>query len=192
MDALKNFWKAVLQYQFWILACLVFMVSAVVFFLTKSSLATMITGRTTKLNSTFDQIQQIKGIVPTHPNMHSHSELDKLALKLEGEVKEAWNLQYNRQAKLLVWPSKAFPPGTKALEIFKNLRPIEQYVDFLLFLQLLESAKSPAMIERSIVPTSDLSLRKFPRLLAQNGKPKWKPEAVLPDTVPVDRDRERA
>jgi hypothetical protein len=130
MDQLKNFWKGVLQYQFWILASLVFVVSAVVFFLTQSSLATMITGRTAKLNSTFDQIQQIKGIVPTHPNSHSHTELDKLALKLEGEVREAWNLQYNRQAKLLVWPSKAFPPGTKALEIFKNLRPIEQYVDF--------------------------------------------------------------
>jgi len=192
MDALKNFWKAVLQYQFWILACLVFMVSAVVFFLTKSSLATMITGRTTKLNSTFDQIQQIKGIVPTHPNMHSHSELDKLALKLEGEVKEAWNLQYNRQAKLLVWPSKAFPPGTKALEIFKNLRPIEQYVDFPVVSSTPRISKitsNDREVYRSYIGPEFAEVSK---IMAQNGKPKWKPEAVLPDTVPVDRDRERA
>ena len=45
-------------------------------------------------------------------------------------MKKAWQSQYDRQAKLLVWPAKAFPPRTKALEIFKSLRPVEQYVDF--------------------------------------------------------------
>ena len=53
-----------------------------------------------------------------------------MANAVELEVQEAWKLQYLRQEPLLVWPPKAFSAKTETLEIMKNLRPIEQFVDF--------------------------------------------------------------
>ncbi len=130
MDAIKNFWNKVAPHQFWILSGLVFVASLSIFFLTSSSLAALIKVRTTKVDSAFSKLSTVKSTLDTHPNSFSHAKLDELANALELEVQEAWKLQYLRQEPLLVWPAKAFSAKTETLEIMKNLRPIEQFVDF--------------------------------------------------------------
>jgi hypothetical protein len=130
MDAIKNFWKKIAPHQFWILSGLVFVVSVSIFFLTSSSLSALIKARTTKVDSAFSKLSTVKSTLDTHPNSFTHTKLDEMANALELEVQEAWRLQYLRQEPLLVWPSKAFSAKTETLEIMKNLRPIEQFVDF--------------------------------------------------------------
>jgi len=130
MDAIKNFWKQVIIYQFWILSGLIFVVSVCIFFLTSASLSALIKARTAKLDSAFTKLNGVKATLETHPNVHTHTKLDEIANSLELEVQEAWKLQYLRQEPLLVWPPNAFSAKTETLEIMKNLRPIEQFVDF--------------------------------------------------------------
>jgi hypothetical protein len=130
MDALKKLGKALAAYQFWLLSAIVFIGSAVVFAMTNMSLSSLITARVTKLDAAYAQITTIKGTVATHPNSFSHAELQRLAKISEQDVKIAWETQYNRQRPLLVWPAKAFSSRNDTIEIFKNLRPIEQYVEF--------------------------------------------------------------
>jgi len=130
MDAIKNFWKKIAPHQFWILSGLVFVASVSIFFLTSSSLSALIKARTTKVDSAFSKLSTVKSTLDTHPNSFTHSKLDEMANALELEVQEAWKLQYLRQEPLLVWPPKAFSAKTETLEIMKNLRPIEQFVDF--------------------------------------------------------------
>jgi hypothetical protein len=130
MDALKKMIQAIAAYKFWLLSAMVLLVSAGVFVMTELNLGALIASRVSKLDETFGQINTISGAVATHPNEFSHKELDKLVSVLEQEVKEAWELQYNRQQPLLVWPAKAFSGKNQTIEIFKNLRPIELHVDF--------------------------------------------------------------
>lgn len=130
MDAIKNFWKKIAPHQFWILSGLVFVASVSIFFLTSSSLSALIKARTTKVDSAFSKLSTVKSTLDTHPNSFTHSKLDEMANALELEVQDAWKLQYLRQEPLLVWPPKAFSAKTETLEIMKNLRPIEQFVDF--------------------------------------------------------------
>ena len=130
MDAIKNLWKKIAPHQFWILSGLVFVASVAIFFLTSSSLSALIKARTTKVDSAFSKLSTVKSTLDTHPNSFTHTKLDEMANALELEVQEAWKLQYLRQEPLLVWPPKAFSAKTETLEIMKNLRPIEQFVDF--------------------------------------------------------------
>jgi hypothetical protein len=130
MDAIKKFLKSMSRYQFWLLSGLVLIASVAVFVVTKLSLDKLIATRVTALDEAHKKITGVSGAVPTHPNSYSHQELDKIVNVLKDEVKDAWEMQYKRQAPLLVWPEKAFPQNKQAIEIFRKMRPIEQYVEF--------------------------------------------------------------
>lgn len=130
MDAVKKFMKTLGNYKFWILSALIFIASLVVFIINKIGMDKVIAARTSAVEEAFTKINGINGEASTHPNSHSHQELDKIVNVLKQEVKEAWEIQYARQSKHLYWPEKAFPSNKIALEIFRNLRPIEQYVEF--------------------------------------------------------------
>ncbi len=129
MDVIKNQWKNVVRYQFWILSILVLVAAASVYYLTSSSLSALITARTAKLTSTFEQVNTISSAVPTHPNTHSHAQMDKVVSMLEADIQEAWRLQFKNQIPLMVWPRNAFSENSTH-EIFTTLRPVEKYIDF--------------------------------------------------------------
>ena len=129
MDVIKNQWKIVVRYQFWILSILVLVAAASVYYLTSSSLSALIAARTAKLTSTFEQVNTISSAVPTHPNVHSHAQMDKVVGMLESDIQEAWRLQFKNQIPLMVWPINAFNESSTH-EIFTTLRPVEKYIDF--------------------------------------------------------------
>lgn len=129
MDVIKNQWKIVVRYQFWILSILVLVAAASVYYLTSSSLSALITARTAKLTSTFEQVNTISSSVPTHPNPFSHAQMDKVVGMLETDIQEAWRLQFKNQIPLMVWPINAFNESSTH-EIFTTLRPVEKYIDF--------------------------------------------------------------
>jgi hypothetical protein len=130
MDEIKKYWKILVVQQFWILSGLLLLLSVGVFFYINGSIGSLITQRTAKVDGAFKQISSISSVISTHPNSHSHKMLDEIVSKLELEVTQAWRLQYDRQAPLLLWPAKAFSSKNETLEIMKNLRPIEQFVEF--------------------------------------------------------------
>lgn len=129
MDVIKNQWKIVVRYQFWILSILVLVATASIYYLTSSSLSALITARTAKLTSAFEQVNTISSAVPTHPNTHSHAQMDKVVSMLEADIQEAWSLQFKNQIPLMVWPRNAFNENSTH-EIFTTLRPVEKFIDF--------------------------------------------------------------
>ena len=129
MDVIKKLWNTIFQYRFWILSVLVFFMASVVFFICNSKLAADIAARTKNLDETFDKIKTVSAAVPTHPNSHSHAQMDKGIRVLEKDILEAWHRQYQRQIPLMVWPRGAFS-SESTREIFNKLRPVEKYIDF--------------------------------------------------------------
>ena len=129
MDVIKKQWKTIVQYQFWILSILVLVASALVFFLSSSSLKALIDARSAKLKGSVDQINSIKSSASTHPNSYSHVQMDKVVAELEADIKRAWEFQFKRQEHLMKWPRAAFNADTTH-EIFSTLRPVEKFIDF--------------------------------------------------------------
>jgi hypothetical protein len=129
MEDLKKYLGIVAKHSFWIITVLVIILSSVIFYLTKTSLDESITTRISALNASFNKINEVNGKVSTHPNDHSHKEMDQRLTRLKEDVDRAWEFQYERQKELLTWPIEAFwEPKTH--EIFDNLRPFEKKVPF--------------------------------------------------------------
>ena len=178
MDVIKKQWKVVLQYQFWILSVLVLVSTALVFYMSSSSLSSLISARTAKLTSTFEQVNTISTAVPTHPNSFSHAQMDKVVSVLETDIQEAWRLQYKNQIPLMVWPRNAFSESSTH-EIFTTLRPVEKYIDFPL------PARLPAPYDR--ITLNDRKVYKDyigPEFLAISKKigTEWKAKLGAPAT----------
>jgi hypothetical protein len=129
MEDLKKYLAILAKHSFWILTGLVLILSAVFFYLTKSSLDQSIEARKSTLKSTFEKIRGVEGKVSTHPNDHSHKEMEKLLNGLKGDVDQAWEFQYARQKEFLTWPSEAFYLE-KTRKVFEGLSPFEGIVPF--------------------------------------------------------------
>ncbi len=129
MDVLKKQWKTIVLYQFWILSTLVFIASALVFFLSSGSLSALIAKRSSALKASVEQINGIKNAASTHPNTFSHVQMDKAVAELQTDIIRAWEFQFKRQEPLMKWPRAAFYADTTH-EIFSTLRPVEKFIDF--------------------------------------------------------------
>jgi hypothetical protein len=129
MDVIKKNLLVVLKFQFWILSGLVLIAASIVFFLTSSSLNALITSRTSALKSTYDKVNTISSSVSSHPNSHSHAEMDKSLVVLEKDIKEAWGIQYRGQIPLMEWPRKAFFQESTH-KLFESLQPVEKFIEF--------------------------------------------------------------
>jgi hypothetical protein len=129
MEDLKKYLAILAKHSFWILTGLVLILSAVFFYLTKSSLDQSIDARKSTLKSTFEKIRGVEGKVSTHPNDYSHKEMEKLLSGLKEDVDQAWEFQYARQKEFLTWPSEAFYQE-KTRRVFESLSPFEGIVPF--------------------------------------------------------------
>jgi hypothetical protein len=128
MDELKKYLKVLAVHQFWILSGLVLIASAVIFYMTNSSISEMIASRTKTIDGKFQELNNVRNSVPTHPNSFSNTEMDQVFQALKTDVRTAWELQYNLQVPLLVWPDIFDRP--EITKIFAESRPIEKFVDF--------------------------------------------------------------
>jgi hypothetical protein len=129
MEDLKKNLAILAKHSFWILSGLVLLLSTVFFYLTRSSLDESIESRKSALKSTFGSIQTVESKVATHPNEHSHKEMERRLEGLKQDVDKAWDFQYSRQKEFLTWPTEAFFQA-KTHEIFDGLRPFESVVPF--------------------------------------------------------------
>lgn len=129
MDEIKRYWNQIVPHKFWILSGIIFISSGVVFYLTNSSLTELIDTRKKTLDSKFTQIQTISSTASSHPNSFSHLKMEESIKVLEEDVQKAWQVQYDQQKELLVWPKFAFYQD-ETRETFDKLRPFEKFVKF--------------------------------------------------------------
>jgi hypothetical protein len=129
MEDLKKYLSIAAKHSFWIISGLILILASVFFYLTKSELDQAITSRVTALTSAFNTIKTVSGKTSTHPNKHSHDEMERRRDLLKADVDRAWEFQYDRQKRFLTWPAEAFA-DEKTLQIFDSLRPFEANVPF--------------------------------------------------------------
>jgi hypothetical protein len=130
MDEIKKQWAKIVPHKFWILSGFVLLASAIVFYLTSSSLSEEITKRFGVIKGKFAKINEIEAASATHPNQLSQVKMNSKIKEMEQDALKAWALQYDRQRDLLTWPKGAFAPFSEAKQIFDNLRPFEKFVKF--------------------------------------------------------------
>lgn len=121
MDKVKKFFS---HYGFWVVSALTVVVAIVGFALARSTIGKLYADQATKLDGLYQNISTIKGEVATHPNEFSHVQMQALIDKMQEDVKQAWETQYVRQARMLVWPDEAL--GYRAMTVKLNqFRPAE-------------------------------------------------------------------
>ncbi|MFO1064106.1 MAG: hypothetical protein U0892_09610 [Pirellulales bacterium] len=136
MDQLKKALAIAQKQAFWIISALTVVLSSVAYFMSRSSMDATFTTQSTAISSQYSTLQAISNEVPTHPNKQSHEGMEKLITSLLGDVKAAWEQQYQRQNKLLVWDEgplgKSFVDKVKTIlkDEKHNDRPIEVAVKY--------------------------------------------------------------
>lgn len=90
--------------------------------MTKSSLSSELKTQQAMLDSKYGSVQEVSTKVATHPNSSSHEQMDRIVTSIAEDVKKAWELQYNRQVKIMQWPNELGAEFTSAVDKY---RPIE-------------------------------------------------------------------
>ena len=111
MDQIKKILAVMKTHHYWIITGLVFVLATVGYVVSRLSLSSLINDRMKAVTAKYSSLSSVKNSAPTHPNSHSHLEMDKLIGVMSADVKTAWEAQYKRQEKLFFWPEKAFVPG---------------------------------------------------------------------------------
>ena len=125
MDQLTPILQAMKKHYFWILTGLVLLISSIVFYLSSSTLHGDIDSRVSAINGKFLTVNAVNALAPTHPNDASKTGMEKIIDQQTQDVQKAWELQYERQKNILVWPQATSPVALTQLDKY---RPIEQYV----------------------------------------------------------------
>ncbi len=132
MDQLKQVFAALKKHHFWILCGLVAVVCAVGYVLARLSLSKLIETRVTTIEQDFTTVKGVQSESATHPNPSTHTEMDRIIKNLSDDVKISWEMQYNKQSKIFVWPEDALDPEKKeqTLKVLRGLLPIETKLAF--------------------------------------------------------------
>ncbi len=71
------------------------------------------------------------GICDPPQSIDAH-EMDRIIKNLSDDVKTSWEMQYNKQSKIFVWPEDALDPEKKeqTLKVLRGLLPIETKLAF--------------------------------------------------------------
>lgn len=122
MDKLKEQLAVVSKYSFWIMCVGILLVSVVSWWMSTSNLNQQREAAKSEIDGVFGQVVVLKDTHPKHPNASTSAGMDALIKEFSLEIMRGWQLQYDQQAKVLVWPA-SFD------EEFHNnvnkLRPIE-------------------------------------------------------------------
>lgn len=105
MDQLKPAIEFCKKQYFWILLSLLSLMSIAGFVMTKMSLAAQLKTQQAMVDSKYSSVQEVSSKASTHPNDNSHKEMDRIVGVIAEDVRKAWELQYNRQVKIMQWPS---------------------------------------------------------------------------------------
>jgi len=128
MDQLKVFWAVVVKYHFWILMVVVLLGSIGSFYVSRQAIDQQVATQTSQLKNVYQKVSTLSGSAGTHPNPFSDEEMKKSVSLMTGDVKSAWESQYNRQRSILVWPEEVGKAET--LKTLNSFRPIEFFLEY--------------------------------------------------------------
>lgn len=123
MDQLKPVIEFFKKQYFWVLIGVVTLMSIASWWMTTSSLSSQLKANTASLDTKYNSVKEVASKASTHPNSASHEKMDAIAVKLAEDVGKAWELQYNRQVKLMQWPANEL--GQDFVDKVEKYRPIE-------------------------------------------------------------------
>jgi hypothetical protein len=123
MDQLKPVIEFFKKQYFWVLIGVVTLMSIASWWMTTSSLSSQLKANTASLDTKYNSVKEVASKASTHPNSASHEKMDAIAVKLAEDVGKAWELQYNRQVKLMQWPANEL--GQDFVDRVEKYRPIE-------------------------------------------------------------------
>src|SRR6187402_3855581 len=123
MDQLKTQLAAIKQHSFWAMCIGVLGVTLGSWWYSTGQLKAERDKQKGEIDAAMTSVSGIQTSQPQHPNATTNEEMEKLRLAYAQEVQKGWDLQYNRQENVLVWPDN-FTEGFR--EAVDKLRPIEE------------------------------------------------------------------
>lgn len=123
MDKLKAQLAVVWQHSFWIMCGGVVIASLASWYVSTSAVAKQQQDQLTQIKQVFGSVEALQSANPLHPNASTAAGMDKLTQDYAREIEKGWQMQYDQQAKVLVWPASFDDQFRAAVE---PLRPIEQ------------------------------------------------------------------
>jgi len=112
---------------FWILTPLITIASLFIWFRASGKLTSERTANTSSIVSKFSGLDSIKSTNQVHPNQVSHEKMQGLIDGLKEDLKEAWELQYERQKGVLTWSDEL---GVDVVGNLSAKTPIEWKVPY--------------------------------------------------------------
>ncbi|MFP6753878.1 MAG: hypothetical protein VB855_19490, partial [Pirellulaceae bacterium] len=112
---------------FWILTPLITIASLFIWFRASGKLTSERKTNTSSIVSKFSGLDSIKSTNPVHPNEVSHEKMQGLIDGLKEDLKEAWELQYERQKGVLTWSDEL---GVDVVGNLSAKTPIEWKVPY--------------------------------------------------------------
>ena len=123
MDQFKTQLAAIKQHSFWAMCLGILGVSLGSWWVSTSKLASERTAQESKIKGGESAVQQVTS-TPKHPNDAVIQGMVALNYKYAQEVFKGWQLQYDQQAGVLVWPASFEKTGFRAY--VDKMRPIEK------------------------------------------------------------------
>ena len=102
----KDLMQGIKKHSFWLVSGLVILVFVAGWYLSTKKLKTETAMFKGQIDSGFSAVSSVINNNPNHANDHSHEKMAELAEQLKQNLLDAWELQYNRQKDLLVWPQE--------------------------------------------------------------------------------------
>lgn len=102
----KDLMQGIKKHSFWLVSGLVIMVFVAGWYLSTKQLKTETATFKGQIDGGFSAVSSVISNNPNHANDHSHDKMQELVDQLKQNLLDAWELQYNRQKDLLVWPEE--------------------------------------------------------------------------------------
>ncbi len=123
MDKIKTQLAAVKQHSFWVMCLGILGVSIGSWWVSTAKLQSEQAAQQSKIKTSFDGLNTIAS-TQQHPNQTVLDGMDSIIRRYAMDVLKGWQLQYDQQAGVLVWPQGFEPSGFRAF--VDKLRPIEK------------------------------------------------------------------
>ena len=122
MDKLKAQLAVVWQHSFWIMCAGVVIASLASWYVSTSAVAKQQQDQLSQIKSVFTSVEALQSQNPLHPNASTAEGMEKVTQAFAREIEKGWQMQYDQQAKVLVWPASFDAEFHAAVD---KLRPIE-------------------------------------------------------------------
>ena len=124
MDQLKELLPKIKAHSFWGLVIGILLVTLVSWWISTGNLAAHQKSQKDDINGKFAALDGVKKNNPLHPNPATNTGMDDLTTKYAWDIHNGWDLQYRRQASVLMWPA-SFRDDKDFMTAVDKCKPIE-------------------------------------------------------------------